>query len=386
MDDALKMARAKSVQTFRDEPLDLEAKIIRAIQKVGPKNVSLLSRLTGAHAETIRYKVKKQFGRLGFKIHADVDYRKLGLFLHWGTLQFTQRYAESARSIFVSLNEAGYLTYYGKVVPQGHYVALFALPANATEEYRGFLSELKKVGVLTDFSFEEVLVSRHNLMNPKYFNFQSGKWEVDWSKVKLEDARPLEREERRVAAEVDSFDLLLIKELQIDALQHIVGIARKLKVHQKTLEYHYRTHVQKQKLIPTYVVRWMRNIERSMSHSVVVTRVTFKDLSASEFLKTQAAMSKIPFLWAEELLKDGTYVATLCVPVQENFTTFDYLDSQVPNLGEKVQVGFVSPRDAWLFTISHHMFEGKWKFDLSRLRSDFFGRKFEKLRTEAPAA
>ena len=123
-----------------------------------------------------------------------------------------------------------------------------------------------------------------------------------------------------------------------------------------------------------------------MSHSVVVTRVTFKGLSASEFLKTQAAMSKIPFLWAEELLKDGTYIATLCIPVQENFTTFDYLDSQVPNLGEKAQVGYVSPRDAYLFTIPYNMFERKWKFDLNRLRSDFFGRKFEKIRTEAPAA
>ena len=371
MDGALKMARAKSVQTFRDEPLDLEAKIIRAIQKVGPKNVSLLSRLTGAHAETIRYKVKKQFGRLGFKIHADVDYRKLGLFLHWGTLQFTQRYAESARGIFTSLNEAGYLTYYGKVVPQGRYVALFALPTNVTEEYRGFLNELKKVGVLIDFSFEEVLVSRHNLMNPRYFNFQSGKWEVDWSKVKLEDARPLEREERRAPAEVDLFDLLLIKELQIDALQHIVGIARKLKVHQKTLEYHYRTHVQKQKLIPTYYVRWMRNIEKTLAHSVMVTRLTFKGLTTNEFLKAQSAISKIPFLWAEDLLKDGTYLATLCIPVQETLTTFDYLSTQVPGLDERVQVGLVDQGDASLFTIPYNMFEKGWKFDAERLKSSF---------------
>jgi len=365
------MARAKSVQTFRDEPLGLEAKIIKAIQKVGPKNVSLLSRLTGAHAETIRYKVKKQFGRLGFKIHADVDYKKLGLFLHWGTLQFSQRYVDSARGIFASLHEAGYLTYYGKVVPQGHYAALFALPANATEQYRGFLNELKKVGVLTDFSFEEVLASRHNLMNPRYFSFQSGKWEVDWSKVKLEDARPLEREERRAAAEVDFFDLLLIKELQTDALQHIVGIARKLKVHQKTLEYHYRTHVQKQKLIPTYVVRWMRNIETTLAHSVMVTRLNFKGLTTNDFLKVQAAISKMPFLWAEDLLKDGTYLATLCIPVQETLTTFDYLSSQAPGLDGRVQLGLVDQGDSSLFTVPYNMFEKGWKFDAERLKTSF---------------
>jgi len=379
------MARAKSVQTFRDEPLDLEAKIIKAIQKVGPKNVSLLSRLTGAHAETIRYKVKKQFGRLGFKIHADVDYAKLGLSLHWGTFQFSPKYLASAKSIFKTLNEVGYLTYYGKVVPHGHYVALFALPTDATQEYRAVLDELKKVGVLTDFSFDEVLVGRHNMMNPKYFNFQSGKWEVDWSKVKLEDARPLERDERRAAAEVDYFDLLLIKELQIDALQHIVGIARKLKVHQKTLEYHYRTHVQKQRLIPTYVVRWMRNIEKTLAHSVMVTRLTFKSLTTKDYLRVQAAVSKIPFLWAEELLHDGTYVATLCIPVQETLSTFDYLNSQVPDLNEKVQLGFIDQGDAWLYTIPYQMFQKKWKFDSRQLRSYFLRTsRVEKIRQEAP--
>jgi len=176
-------------------------------------------------------------------------------------------------------------------VPQGNYVALFALPTGVTEEYRTFLNEMKDVGILTSFSFDEVLASRHNLMNPKHFNFQSGKWEVDWSKVEAEHAIPLEKEARRNEPAADYFDLLLIKELQIDALQHIVGIARKLKVHQKTLEYHYRVHVQKQKLIPAYVVRWMRDIERSMSHSVVVMRVTFRGLSAIDFLKTQTSGS-----------------------------------------------------------------------------------------------
>jgi len=353
--------RAKSVQAFRDESLDLEARIIRAIQKVGPKNVSLLSRLTGAHAETIRYKVKKQFARLGFRIHAELDYRKLGLSLHWGTFKFSPKFRDSAREIFKVLNQVGYLTYYAKIVPQGHYVVLFALPIGLTEDYRGFLRGARETGILEDFSLEEVLVSRHTSMNPKYFNFQSGRWDIDWSKVKLDEPRPLKRETRPVEAIVDYIDLLLVKELEIDALQHIVGIARKLKLHQKTLEYHYRTHIQKQKLIPTYIVRWMRDVERRLAHSMLVARLTFKGLGAEAFLTTQGAISKIPFLWAEELLKDGTYIATLCVPVVETLTTFEYLNSQVPDLKDFVEVGFIEPRGASLFTIPYHMFDGKWK-------------------------
>jgi hypothetical protein len=115
----------------------------------------------------------------------------------------------------------------------------------------------------------------------------------------------------------------------------------------------------------------MRNIEKTLAHSVMVTRLTFKGLTTNEFLKVQAAISKIPFLWAEDLLKDGTYLATLCIPVQETLTTLDYLSSQVPGLDERVQLGLVDQGDACLFTVPYNMFEKGWKFDAERLKSSF---------------
>ncbi len=359
------------MQAFRDESLELEARIIEAIKRVGPKNVSLLAKMTGAHQETIRYKIKKQLRGLGFRIHADVDFGKIGLVLHWSTLKFSRQYLQSANRILTILNEIGYLTYYAKIIPQSHYVALFALPAGSTNEYRKFLGYLQKLGIIEDFSFAETLVSRHNSMNPKYFNFQSGKWDVDWSRVKLDQGNPLRVDGQKVEGWPDYYDLLIIKEYQIDALQHVAAIARKLKLNQKTLEYHYRAHIQKEKLIPRYNVRWTQDIEKSLSHSVQLTRLTASGLDADEFLKLQRIISKIPFLWAEELLGDKTYIATLLIPAQEAITTFDFLSTEVPNLGAKLNVGFIKPHDAYLFTIPYNMFGEGWSFDLDELKSRF---------------
>ncbi|MDG6962507.1 MAG: Lrp/AsnC family transcriptional regulator, partial [Nitrososphaerota archaeon] len=87
------MVRAKSPRAIKDEAPDLEAKIIAAIGKAGPRNIAQISRMTGAHQETIRYKIKKRFGRLGLRFRAEVDFPKLGLNLHWASLNFPEPFA-----------------------------------------------------------------------------------------------------------------------------------------------------------------------------------------------------------------------------------------------------------------------------------------------------
>ncbi|MDV3278710.1 MAG: hypothetical protein LYZ69_09665 [Nitrososphaerales archaeon] len=363
------MAKTKAVQSFKDESLNLEARIIDAIQKVGPKNISLLSRMTGAHAETIRYKVKRQFKKLGFKIHADVDYAKLGLTQHWAELHFSKGYQGVADKILTSLNDVAYLTYYAKVVPQGYFIAIFSLPAGKSGEFEGFLEGLRKMGILSEFTLSRAAVSRHDSMLPSYFNFQSGQWDVDWSRVRLGGGRPLPAHRQQAQSDLDAYDLLLMKELQIDALQHIAGIAKKLKVHQKTLEYHYRAHVQKRKLIPAYFVRWMRDVEKSVAHSVMLTRLVFRDLG-DDFAKVQLAVSKIPFLWSEYLTEDGTYIAILCIPVKEAVTVFNYLSGEVPGLYDRVEIGYINRSEASLFTMTYQMYDSDWRFDPVKMKAE----------------
>ena len=130
------MSQPKAVEVTRGEPPDLEARIISAIGKAGPRNVAQISRMTGAHQETIRYKLKKRFGRLGFRFHAVVNYNKLGLHLHWAALDFSKAYNPVAPQMLRALNQVGYLVYFAKIIPQGNYDALFAIPENTADQYR----------------------------------------------------------------------------------------------------------------------------------------------------------------------------------------------------------------------------------------------------------
>lgn len=363
------MSRARPARVKADSP-DLEAQIIAAIGTAGPRNVAQISRMTGAHQETIRYKIKKRFGRLGFKFHALVDFDRLGLCLHWGTLDFSNAYHSVAAQILRSLNQVGYLTYYARLVPQGNHIALFALPHGTTEQYSDFLSGLVDRGVLSRFALEEVVADRQKVMDPRFFDFRSGRWEVEWSKVAEQPAIPLHSDRRQRPADFDDYDLLVIKELQKDSLQHLTGIAKRLKVHQKTLEYHYRIHVQKWKLVPSFRIRWMQGNSRRPIHSTVTTMVRFNRLSRLEFTEVQGAVSKIPFLWQEDLLRDGTYIAMMYVPLTDLTSVSGYIADAAPGLASRMEVGFVSHEDAASFTVPYHMFQdGAWKLNTRQMEA-----------------
>jgi DNA-binding Lrp family transcriptional regulator len=364
------LPRAKAIQAIKGESPDLEARIITAIGAAGPRNVAQISRMTHAHQETIRYKVKKRFARLGFRFHAEVDFAKLGLNLHWATFDFSKEYYVMAPQILRALNQVGYLTYFAKVVPQGNYVALFALPENTADQYTTFLAGLAQKGILGAFTLEEVLVSRHKVMDPRFFNFRSGSWEIEWERVVDQPPSPLPLGNRSKAEDFDYYDLLVIKELQKDSLQHLTGIAKKLKVHQKTLEYHYRTHVQKWKLIPSYAIRWAQDTVKRPIHCVATTLVTFRSLSRLEFTEIQTAISKIPFIWTEDLLQDGSYIATMHIPVTDMINVTSYISRALPNLSSKVEIGFIEPANSTSFTIPYNMYhDDKWDFDVRQMEN-----------------
>jgi DNA-binding Lrp family transcriptional regulator len=358
------LARPKAVRIFKDESLDLEARIIGAIGAVGPRNVAQLSRMTRAHQETIRYKIKKRFAGRGFRFQAEVDYGKLGLRLHWATIEVSPVYYASAPKFFNALNRGAYLIHFSKILPSGHFVALFALPVGRGTEFLQFLENLKARKIIVDFRLDEVVAQRHKAMDVNYFDFQASRWEVDWQKVRASPESPLPfdkaTQQRQLA---DEFDMQIIKELEINALQHTTGIARKLRAKEKTLEYHYRTHVSNEGLIPRYRVRWMRDRSKTVAHSLMVVRMTFMGLEEKSYRKVQGVISKIPYLWVEDRLRDGTYIATLAVPVADAMDMMGYVNDELQFLGPRAETGFMRVGDSYNYTIPYHMFsDGEWKF------------------------
>jgi DNA-binding Lrp family transcriptional regulator len=205
-------------------------------------------------------------------------------------------------------------------------------------------------------------------MDPRFFNFRSGRWEIEWNKLAGLSPFPLPQRSEKGPEDFDYYDLLIIKELQKDSLQHLTGIAKKLKIHQKTLEYHYRTHVQKWKLIPSYRIRWSQDTVKRPTHSTAMLHLTFSNLSRTEFSELQAAVSKVPLLWMEYVLQNGTYIAMLYVPVTDLVNVSSYINDAVSNLASKLSMSLVKHSEATTFTAPYHMFQdGSWKFNLRQM-------------------
>lgn len=358
------LARERAVQRFQREQGDPEGRIIEAIQRAGPRNISELSRITGVHPETIRYKINRRFTRLGFHIHAEADYRKLGLVPYWAVISVSRKSAETPRSLFLALNRSAYLVYYGKQLPHGNFVCLFVIPEGKEKKHRALLSSLKESDHIRAYSMVEIVASRHPTMQPHYFNFQSNRWDIDWNQVDVSKGTELKIQQKSPVEAMDYIDLLLLKELQVSALQHTVAIARKVKLNEKTAEYHYRAHVQKKKLISGYLIRWQRDMETSVSHRTLLTRLTFSDLGERLGL-VQRTISKIPFLWEEDLLADGTFVATVHIPVEETTSFFDFLSTRVPELYGHVEVALIKRSEASAFTVPYQMYRDGWKYNVT---------------------
>ncbi len=314
-----------------------EAKIVRAIQEAGPRNVRLLSRMTGIPVETVRYKIKQQLGRFGFRIHAEPNLWKLGLIPHWAKLSFENGCSdELSVSILRRLNEIGYLTYFGRVVPNGYYLAQFTLPVNA--DYNEVLSQLKSAHLLRDYSISEVVASRYLSMNPSYYDFLKGGWAVEWERLSNETQTSEKMLGRVDPVRLDIQDLLIVKELQKDAMQRVAEIGSKLKLPSPMLRWHMQKHVSDLGLISNYSVRWMGDIDSTRQHSILLTWLTVKGLGNKDALKVSETISRIPFTWSEYILRNGDYSAVLCIPVEEATSTFSWMRRQLGSLD--LQVGF----------------------------------------------
>ena len=126
-------------------------------------------------------------------------------------------------------------------------------------------------------------------------------------------------------------------------------------------------------MIPRYLVRWMRDIESTRAHTIMFVRFLFSKLEPNALIRARLAVSKIPLTWAEDLLKEGTYFGTICLPVEEYAEAFRFISKNVNGFSDKLQCLFIDSAQAALFTIPFQMYDPEkgWMFDDEGLRLRF---------------
>ncbi len=345
------------------------AQLVDLLGQYGP-DIPEISRRLGQFKESVRYRYKEKIINRGLAVQATVDHERLGLHRLVVVVDFAEDYRQYAQAILSAMNGLCYLVSYSKTLPFGEYVVNFSVPADFVGEVKAFLQALKNKGMFSRLDVAEFEWLRHSPMRAESYNFDTGRWEFDWSNpsgwgfesAKYTPSGP---------SKYDYVDLLIIKELQMDATRSLKDISEKLKLNYKKLAWHYSAHIRTRRLLKGFYVNWMGTrydykLDRALhrKHRYFALELLVRDLTDYELIALRQSTNRLPFLWAEAVGRN--YFAEFAFPTEFTVEGLQYLAGVVEGVRSKAQLFTVDQTDAAVFTIPYEMYDTsrkRWAFD-----------------------
>ena len=339
------------------------------LTEVGP-DVPEISRRLGQFKESVRYRYKEKILNKGFAVQALVDHEKLGLHRIVAVLDFASEYKKFSQSILVSMSDLCFLVSFSRTMPGGYYTVHFSVPSGYVPSLKHFLTTMKEKGMfskleITDYDFIRVVP-----MRPKFYDFDTGRWDFDWSSQAIHSfgsAKYIPSD----LSKFDGMDLLILKELQMDANKSLKDISDKLEVNYKKLAWHYASHVVARHLLHGYSVNWMGTrydyqVEKPLhrQHRYLALELYARDLTEYEVIALRQQLNGIPFLWSEAVGRN--YWAQLGLPVDCVVDGLQYLTNAVAEIKDKVDIYNIDQGEAASFTLPYSRFDPlkkTWAFD-----------------------
>ena len=353
------------------------AQLVQLITEIGP-DIPEISRRLGQFKESVRYRYKEKILKRGLAVQAAVDNEKLGL-RHVETLvDFSREFKVYAQSILTAMSNICYVTSFEKHFPKGQYLVGADVPEEFVGQFMDFMDALRRRGLFASAEVHVFDWFRRIPMRAQAYDFDAGRWDFDWTAQKKIDLG-LASYVPSQKTKFDYIDLLLMKELYIDASRSLVEISKKLKQNYKVLAWHYKSHVVGRGLIKHYTIRWPgtkydSKIERALQrqHRYFWVDVLVRNPSKVERMEMAAKANGLPFLWAEASGKD--YYAQFAFPVDFFTEAMQHLEEILRPASDGAELYMMDQTNALAFTISYTLYDQeskRWTFDQSSLESRF---------------
>jgi DNA-binding Lrp family transcriptional regulator len=337
----------------------------RYLVQFGP-NINEVARLTGLHPETVRYRYRNFLLAKGITIQAVPNYAKLGFGRLVVIARLAPAFEKNAKSVFGILSDLCYLRSYTRVMLDGEFVLHVALPTELIGECTAVYESLQEMGLFTGLEmmkFEEI---RNPPMDSEYYDFVRGTWACDWDcmarkRIKL----PLTIKPK--TAKYDKLDLLILKELDIDASRKLVRMATNLGMSLHALEFHYREHVMARDLVKNYKLVWQEPRQETIipkKDSYMGITLILKGATGDEIVELMQLLNRTPFLWSEAC--GSEYCGELFLPSYAYPEFTSYIDEFARRLRGKLRILIMDPNQSQRFTLSYSLFDGlskKWTLD-----------------------
>lgn len=351
--------------------------LVKLLSELGP-DVPEISRKLGQFKESVRYRYKEKILSKGFAVQAAVDHEKLGLKRMVMILDFAEIYRDYAQAIFAAMNELAYLVGFAKELIGGRYLVTLSVPSGLEEGTREFFMGLRERGMFTSVEVVDFEWFRNVPMKAEFYDFDTGIWDFELSDPSARDPEGAAHEPSE-PAKFDAVDLLVLKELQMDANKSLKEIADKLQINYKKLAWHYATHVLPRKLIRGYTVNWMGTrydyaLEKALhrKHKYFAVMLVVRNPEAREVMTLRQELNRLPFLWSEAVGRN--YCAEIFFPVDFVVDGLQYLGKATSTVRDKISIYPIDQTDAMAFTISYKLYDEaqhKWLYDWVGLTKRF---------------
>jgi len=341
--------------------------LARSLSEVGP-NINLVARRTSRFKESVRYRYHKFFLEKGITVQAVPNYAKLGFKRLVLIAKLARGLDGNAKLIFNALAETCYLHSFTRVMLRGDYTIHVAVPAELRDQCAEIYRNLHEQGLFAELEVLEFDEFRNPPMKPEFYNFVRGSWNFDWSSAKCEASRPNMNSRPRVER-YDKTDILILKELEIDAGRKLVKMSESSGLKVGTLEFHYRDHVEARGLVNGYRLVWQgtrydheRQLAVSRKDLYIELTIILKGCAQGEMAELMALLNRTPFIWSEAY--GAAYCAEIFLPNYAIFSFLEYLDEFANKVGDKMRILVMDQSRAVRFVISHPLFDGsakKWR-------------------------
>jgi hypothetical protein len=346
----------------QDNAAEFLSRITPFVDSQGARNLNAISHKLALPYQTVRFRM----GRLkdqGINILPIVDVDRIGLDRIRASFLLSNDITDPL-VIFGGLNQKGGLRYYSRMLISQEFDCEFYIPKGSFVEFARLMRALEELRLLENARFEKIAWKDIFMMRTGNFDYQSGQWEVDFSRLVGDPS--VAAPTRSEPTKVDYADLLIIKTLEMDPWIRVVDIAKKIGMPLGDTSYHLNRHVFGRKMIRSFRMRWNGTREAWLKHSIVMETFVFRQLSDDMTRHAMSIMTSNPFTWNHTRLEDGTYMSELMIPVSHYQETMGFLSEKLRSLDLKPpEVHSMDWSCTNTFTIPHSMFDRErgWTFD-----------------------
>ena len=239
--------------------LDLvDVRILEGISRFGPRNLTQVAQSIDLPQTTVRFRVERMLNNSFLFLHLVPNTSKMGL---RRAVVFVEASPGHDLDLVDYLRANDFWVFmcqiYGKIEGSA---SIWTVPNEKVREFESFLDRLQEIGVAKNFEILWMTPFHYVPVSGRWFDSKEETWVFKWQEwikeiENIEGELPQVLTEReKISMSVDHTDLLMISELENNAILTLPELSKILAIPQSKIKYHYYEHVLKRGLVSGYQV------------------------------------------------------------------------------------------------------------------------------------